>query len=178
MRSLLIGCFHEGNVSKIWILHEGECREVLLDREDFPRLGNGRVGINHTHAGYYARIWINGSYVKLHRLIMAPPKHLVVDHLNGNGLDNRKSNLRITTISGNSIRRTKVASNNTSGYRGVSRNGGRWRATIMICGKSKHLGCFGNPIEAALVVRDAIRRHPGYPENVELTFSEWRKGHK
>jgi hypothetical protein len=74
------------------------------------------------------------------------------DHINGDGHDNRKSNLRPAGPSENGQNRRRP-SNNTSGYKGVSRSkdGGRdWFAIIQFNGVQKHLGHFSNPEQAAL----------------------------
>jgi len=83
--------------------------------------------------------------IYLHRTIMdcIPNDGKVVDHINGNTLDNRKENLRICTQADNCVNRRKNR-NNTSGFKGV-----RWReqnnayvAYIQVSGKNKYLGLF------------------------------------
>lgn len=49
----------------------------------------------------YARCSVNGRGVLLHRLLMSPPEGLVVDHIDGNGLNNQRANLRVVTQSEN-----------------------------------------------------------------------------
>jgi hypothetical protein len=49
----------------------------------------------------YARTTINRKTVYLHRMIMNPPEHLVIDHIDGDGLNNTRENLRVTTHSDN-----------------------------------------------------------------------------
>lgn len=77
----------------------------------------------------------------------------IVDHVNGNGLDNRRENLRLATLSQNASNRS-IASNNTSGYRGVSYHKGRgkYQAYISKDGKRRYLGLYDTPEEA----RDAF----------------------
>jgi hypothetical protein len=75
-----------------------------------------------------------------------------VDHENGNGLDNQRSNLRQSTAAQNSHnRRTRIDS--TSGFKGVFKQAGcmskPWRAQIALSGKKKHLGMYATPEEAA-----------------------------
>ena len=74
---------------------------------------------------------------------MNAPKGMSVDHINGNKLDNRKSNLRICTHAEN-LRNLKKAKNNTSGFKGVSwySKSKKWRAVITFGGKYHHLGLF------------------------------------
>lgn len=82
---------------------------------------------------------------------MNAPKGMEVDHINGDPLDNRTSNLRLATTSQNHINKHKVPSNNTSGHIGVTwfAPTEKWHARIQVSGRSKHLGCFS-------VLQDAI----------------------
>jgi hypothetical protein len=79
-----------------------------------------------------------------------------VDHVNRNGLDNRRINLRPATVSQNQANRGPL-SNNTSGYKGVSWNRGRhkWSAIIKVAGEVTRLGFFDDPIEAARAYNQA-----------------------
>ena len=79
----------------------------------------------------------------------------IVDHYNGDKLNNKFSNLRLTTESGNQ-RNKKMQRNNTSGITGVSwdKPTGKWVAKATDNdGKLKHLGCFDDIHEAAAVVQ-------------------------
>lgn len=88
--------------------------------------------------------------ILMHRVIMESmlerklKKGEWVDHINGDGLDNRRENLRLATPSQN-MQNVGKRSHNTSGYKGVSSCGSRWRATIRVNGKQKHLGVFATP---------------------------------
>ncbi len=85
----------------------------------------------------------------LHRLIMAPiPNGLHIDHINGNKLDNRRSNLRLATRSQNAANQP-LTSRNRSGYKGVSASRTRWKARIQHQGTIYHLGVFKAREEAA-----------------------------
>jgi hypothetical protein len=75
----------------------------------------------------------------------------LVDHINRNGLDNRRSNLRPATHSQNSANAGRQT-RSTSGFKGVHRGpvrGKAWRAQIHTAGKKRHLGTFDDPEEAA-----------------------------
>lgn len=72
------------------------------------------------------------------------------DHIDGNGLNNRRSNLRQASDSQQAAHRG-LQVNNTSGYKGVSwrKDVAKWQAQIQVNGKRRHLGYFADPIEAA-----------------------------
>lgn len=86
----------------------------------------------------------------LARFLLNSPDNMEIDHIDGNRLNNQKSNLRLATSSQNKINRGP-RSDNQSGYKGVSWHSQRkkWTARIMINGKYTHLGLFQNIIEAA-----------------------------
>jgi len=86
--------------------------------------------------------------ILLHREILNAKPGQLVDHINGDPLDNRKSNLRFCTRSKNAMN-CKIHKHNTSGYKGVSRCGKKWRAYIVKNNKQKHIGIFKTKEEAA-----------------------------
>ena len=97
--------------------------------------------------------------VKLHRLI-AGVGGLDVDHVDGNGLNNRRSNLRACSRSKNS--RNQVVNRDTSsGIKGVSFNKrlSKWHSYIKLDGKRIHLGFFESKDEAAAFRRAAELKH-------------------
>ena len=77
----------------------------------------------------------------MHREIMKAPPHLLVDHIDGDGLNNQKSNLRLVTPTQNQQNQTTARRDNKSGVKGVSwdkfRN--RWRVSITVNGMNKTL---------------------------------------
>ena len=106
-------------------------------------------------------------YISMHRLIMGKYYYeeiqgKLIDHDNRNGLDNRKSNLRISTTSQNGMN-AKKRSDNTSGYKGVHWNKARkkWRAEIRINTKKTHLGLFDTPEEGHVAYCEAAKIHHG-----------------
>lgn len=107
----------------------------------------------------YADAFTRDGVVLMHRILMNPPKGYVVDHINNNGLDNRRQNLRVVTQSEN-IRRAGIRVNNTSGIIGVHWNEEtkRWRATFRgPNGKKVYAGVFKTKDEAAVAL--AKKRH-------------------
>lgn len=96
--------------------------------------------------------------VYLHRLVIGAKKCQIVDHINGNKLDNRLENLRFCTQSQNLMNRD-TSSKNTSGYRGVSwdKKNNKWYATITINSKQLNLGRFVDKEVAKKVYDEAAR---------------------
>lgn len=99
---------------------------------------------------------LNGIFrpTSMHRLIMNAPRNLLVDHKDGNTLNNVKENLRICTKSQNTAN-SKKRKNTLSCYKGVTRHRGRWLAQIRHNGKLKFLGYFPSEHEAALAYNQA-----------------------
>lgn len=91
------------------------------------------------------------------------------DHINGNGLDNRRENLRICTAQQNSCNQ-KIRKNNTSGYKGVHWDRSRmlWRTTIKINRKLIFLGRFKNRIKAAKAYNKAAKQLFGNFANLNI----------
>lgn len=91
-----------------------------------------------------------GTRAALHRFLLDAPEGLEVDHIDGDGLNNSRSNLRLATRTQNSANRGKNR-NNRSGFKGVTfyKRTGKWMAQIGVDGKNVHLGYYGTPEEAA-----------------------------
>lgn len=99
--------------------------------------------------------------LRLHRLIMTPPPGKVVDHIDGNGLNNRRSNLRICSPKHNSANSRK-GKRNSSAYKGVHRReNGRWRAAIRVDGKLINIGTFNNELDAANAYNEYATKYFG-----------------
>ena len=99
---------------------------------------------------HYARSVINGQHISMHHFLQGKPtKGHVVDHIDGNGLNNTRENLRIVTLSQNSQNRRlhdQEKNKKTSKYIGVSlTSSNKW---VAFC-KSINLGTFENEIDAA-----------------------------
>lgn len=140
-------------------------QECLIDVEDVPKVSKYRWTVKFCGKDlYYAHAHIGTTTISLHRLVMGfPDRGLVVDHIDGNCLDCRKSNLRIVSYSNN--RRNSVKQRNTKcQYRGVyERNDypGKYRAQIRFDGRIINLGTFTDILEAARAYDTAARKHYG-----------------
>lgn len=128
--------------------------ELLIDADDVERVGDGwRASLfNLTGSGEYRYVVRGARMELLHRVVTQCPRGMVVDHINGNGLDNRRANLRVCTHAQNSLN-TKLRSDNTTGYKGVLRTpDGRFEARIRVqCApkrRIKSLGKFSSALEA------------------------------
>lgn len=124
---------------------------VLIDAEDSELVSTYNTWFISKRGDVYSQQWNKGKATtyKLHRVIMTPPENRVVDHINGNPLDNRRSNLRICTSAENS-RNLKRQSNNTSGFPGVSwdKSRNKWAAKIRFNYKHINLGRYVNLSDA------------------------------
>ena len=129
-------------------------RDLLIDAEDeaFVRSHKWRSQLpTRSYTRYAARHKPGASgEIFLHRELLNAPDGMMVDHLNGDGLDCRRSNIRLATASENACNRRRP-SDATNPYRGVRQNGphGRWVARIGIHGTKHYLGSFATPEEAA-----------------------------
>jgi len=112
------------------------------------------------------------SVVLMHRLIMDAPKGLQVDHINHNGLDNRRSNLRLCTQSQN-LGNTRVKSGKA--FKGVHLDQrGRFRASIGINGRTVSLGNFQSAQHAAAIYNFHARKKFGKFASVNVLDDESR----
>lgn len=134
---------------------------TTIDADDLQRVSTHRW---YEAAGYVCA-YIKGKGMKLHAFLIGAPfsKTMVVDHINGNPLDNRKCNLRICTPAQNMSNRRKAAKG--SRFKGVTICVGRRHTSIVarIChqGKTIHLGAFRSDIDAALAYDAAARKYFG-----------------
>lgn len=88
----------------------------------------------------------------LHRFLINAPKDFIVDHINGNGLDNRECNLRLCNASENARARHNKESGTTSKYKGVhwSKQDKAWISAISYENKRYHIGLFKRELHAAI----------------------------
>lgn len=151
---------------------------ALVDDEDFPKVSgltwfvNARRGSRPTAQ---ANVYLGdgrSTTVSMHRFILGlPPRFPEVCHENGNGLDNRRGNLKV--VEDRSLilagRRT-FNREKSSPYRGVVRQGAVWRAQITVGGSTRQLGRFDTPEAAAAAYDIAARERFG--AGARLNFSQ------
>ena len=143
---------------------------ALVDDEDYEYLNQWKWCLRGTKLGkpYALRIIRKSKKnnisltIYMHRHLMKPKKGYVIDHIDGNSLNNQKNNLRICTQSQN-LSNQKIGKSNTSGYKGVSYNKGhgKYHSRIKFNKKSIHLGCFVNLKDAARAYNAAAIKYHG-----------------
>jgi hypothetical protein len=141
---------------------------AYVDPEDFDRVMNHLWRTCVQRDVTYAESAIDGHRVRMHNFILGPVEG-EIDHKDGDGLNNRRSNLRPTTHSQN-IANQRMRKTNTSGYKGVSRDKKGWQVVIGHEGKQYRIGNFSTKIEAAQAYDNAARRLFG--EFASLNFPQ------
>lgn len=142
---------------KIIKMESGE--KIKVDDADYESLTKQKW---YNFRGYALR-WQGRRIFYMHRVIMdvAWDNDLVVDHINGDKLDNRRSNLRMATRSQNAQNRpASYHPNKTSKYKGVGwiTHMGKWRTRIQIEGKRQTIGFYENEDDAALAYNETARK--------------------
>ena len=130
---------------------------AIVDDEDFERINQYKWHATKAGNTYYAShsTWNSSrkrkSAIFMHRIILRAPKGMCVDHINGNGLDNRKINLRLCTAQQNSQYRPHH-NLGSSQYHGVHwhKKKKRWQSLIETKGKCTFIGLFKTEEGAAL----------------------------
>jgi hypothetical protein len=126
---------------------------ALVDAEDYEELNRYKWNAMPVGGNWYARRSVGrGGVVLMHRQIMNAPDDMLVDHINGNGLDDRRVNLRLCTAQQNCS--NSRPRGGASPYLGVSRQGDKWKAQLMHDGEIFRLGLFEDEVAAAKA-RDA-----------------------
>ena len=131
---------------------------AVVDAEDFERVSqfNWYAQYDPTRHGFYAARWSQGKQIGMHAFITG---HRMTDHRDGDGLNNRRSNLRACDSSTNNRNRGKHCAS-SSRYKGVTwhKRIKKWNANIRFNRKLIHLGYFTKEEEAATAYREAAVR--------------------
>ena len=144
----------------------GGGKVALVDDCDFEFLNRVKWKPLKTKTGnYYAvHTYTSSAGVRtilaMHKLVAQPRYGFLVDHINGNGLDNRRENLRLATRIQNAHNR-RPNRRSKSGFKGVSLAGRNWRAQIVAHGQRHDLGSFGNTYAAARAYNAAAQKYHG-----------------
>ena len=151
-----------GNEVDIIVPYKEEKFVCKIDLADLELV----MSVGHSFVGIYDRLRITiyavarvpdgtryGTTICMHRLIMGVEGYLL-DHINGDGLDNRRYNLRKSNKELNGLNRHTISLLNTSGYTGVyfDKSKGKFRGKLKYKGKQIFVGCFTDPYEAHLAI--------------------------
>jgi hypothetical protein len=155
----------------------GEGEFTIVDSQDYYRFGKFKWHLTGDKRKFYAvrELKVDSTrttLLRLHREIMSAPMGLLVDHKNNNGLDNRRSNLRLATHSQNTHNRPKTKSKTSSRYIGVyfDKNCRKWHVRIFCMGEKIDLGRFADEEAAARAYDEAAKKYVG--EFARLNFPE------
>lgn len=123
---------------------------AIVDAADFPKLFGHKWYAVRRHRNFYAETKINGKPVLMHIFLIGKRRGFVTDHINGDGLDNRRCNLRFATHLQNMANR-KRAIHSKSGFKGVHQDQyGGFVAAARKNGEYHYAGYFHSAKEAAL----------------------------
>lgn len=142
---------HQNSIMKI----DKTDYEMIKSNPHYGRLYAVKMGRNNVYIHLRDISGDKANPLSIHRVLH--PEWSCIDHINGDGTDNRRSNLRDGSGGVNEWNRHKQK-NNTSGYTGVCRSGQRWKAEIRYKGKKVYLGLFDTPEEASEVYQTAKRK--------------------
>lgn len=143
-------------------------RVAIVDDDDFERLNQYKWHAYMNRNTFYAIRQIskiNGekATISMHREIMNTPKDIQIDHKFGNGLDNRKDNLRLCTQQENRFNQKNPNKNNKLGIKGIRwyKRTMKFQAKIQVYGKTIHLGYFNVSGDADSAYRKAEEKYFG-----------------
>jgi len=145
---------------------------TLVDDDDYDYLSQWKWYATLIDGTFYAER--NGKLgeptkIKMHRVILGTEKGFLVDHRDGDGLNNRKDNIRSCTHTENA-RNRRLQYNSFSGYKGVSwhKKSKKWRSRITVDGKLIRLGSFFCLIKAAKAYDKAAKKYHGKFANINF----------
>lgn len=127
---------------------------ALVDDEDFEWLNQWKWCAAKSKKFVYAVRKVKKKMLYLHRFITSAPKGKVVDHLNHDTLDNRRTNLRVCSYRENNLNLKELDAKNKSGVSGVQwlKQSKKWGAFMNSRGKTLCIGKFDSLEEAGMAV--------------------------
>jgi|SRR3972149_10393518 len=133
-----------------------EDKVAIVDNKDYLALSKYKWHFSHGYAKRMGKENGRNKAIYMHRVIFGIAQGKDIDHINGDRLDNRKSNLRLATDSQNQAN-SRIRVDNTSGYKGVAKctNKKKWFAQIQVNKKQIFLGRFSDIKDAVLAYNDA-----------------------
>lgn len=142
---------------------------ALVDDEDFERLNQYKwyavkgKGLWYASRHTSAKIDKARKVVWMHREVNNTPKEMETDHIDGNGLNNQRKNLRACVHAQNGMNKGKNRSN-TSGFKGVTQSSiNRWKSQITVDNKNLYLGSFNSKLKAYKAYCEAcLKYHKQY----------------
>lgn len=144
---------------------------AIVDDEMYDKLNKHKWRVVRAHKVFYAvreKPKERGRTIWMHREVLNTPKNMETDHIDGNGLNNQKNNLRICTHQQNAWNQG-VKCSNTTGFKGVKFDiiRGKYFTEIRINGKKKFIGRFSSPIEASMAYNKmAIKIHGKFAHKI------------
>jgi hypothetical protein len=136
---------------------------AIVDDDDFEKLNQYKWhALPSKHTFYAVRNDLTSGerkYIYMHKVIVNTPEGMLIDHRDGNGLNNQRRNLRTATINQNSQNRRPYFSA-SSRFKGVSwhKSSGKWQARITLNGKQIRLGSFSDEKKAASAYYEAAKQ--------------------
>ena len=140
----------EGNLAYVPLTRG---HEAVIDASDAELVADRNWWVETSGANIYAKRKFRRDggmiCVWMHRVLLGAQGNVYVDHIDGDGLNNRRNNLRLATNAQNQFNQ-RMRSDNKSGYRGVSfrKSDGTWTAQIKANGRRHYLGIYKTPEEA------------------------------
>jgi len=137
---------------------------AIIDADDYERLARYKWYCHRSRNKFYAYRNKNRKAISMHREVLRAPKDLLIDHVDGNSLNNRKNNLRLCTYAQNAHNR-QPKSASRSKYKGLSwhRRNKKWEVSIIKSARKIFVGSFDNETEAAVA----------YDRKAEQLFGEF-----